>query len=185
MEDGLPAFGVKTLHFGLQDTLWVGTTAGIAEAVRDPDGSVAAFRPYSSRHGLSHLDVDTMEDDLAGNLWIGSQSAGALKLTRNGFRSYTVADGLGSPYVMGLMETRSGQVCAMTRTPGTLYVNFLEGGQCRAVAVPVNSSFYSSRWTGWHQVAAESADGRWWVASERGLLVFPPMWARSGPRGVF
>lgn len=187
MKDGLPAIAVKAVHIGMQDTLWVGTTSGIAEAVRDTEGRIVRFRAYAQQHGLSHLDIDTMEDDLAGNLWIGSQSGGAMKLTRGGFVSYGVNDGLGSPYVMAMMETRAGQICAMTRVPGKFYLNFLDGDRFRAVQVPVDSSYYSSRWSGWHQVAAETAGGRWWIASERGLLLFPPGWrdAAARPSEIF
>lgn len=187
MKDGIPAFSVKAVHFDMHDTLWVGTTSGIAEAIRDAKSHVLRFRAYSQKHGLSHEDIDTMEDDLAGNLWIGSQSGGAMKLTRGGFVSYGVNDGLGSPYVMAMMETRTGQICAMTRSPGRLYLNFLDGEQFRAVPVPVDSSYYSPRWSGWYQVAAESTDGRWWIGSERGLLLFPPGWTRgaASPPEIF
>jgi ligand-binding sensor domain-containing protein/signal transduction histidine kinase len=180
IQDGLPGNTVKHLHPGEQGALWVGTTVGVAEAVRGPAGNVVSFRAYSSEHGLSHLDINAFEDDKGGNLWIGSESGGAMKVTRNGFVSYGVADGLGSPYVMALRETRAGQICAMTRSPGHLYLNFLEGDRFRAVPVPVGKDFYSANWAGWHQVAAETADGRWWIGSERGLLIFPTL----GPGGI-
>lgn len=180
--DGLPATTVKTVHIGMQDTLWVGTTSGIAMPVRDPQGQITGFRAYSRSRGLSDIDIDTMEDDRAGNLWIGSQSGGAMKLSRDGFVSYGLADGLGSPYVMAMLETRAGQICAMTRVPGAFHLNFLEGERFRSVPVPVPPSFYSSTWSGWYQVAAETPAGDWWFASERGLLVFPPNWYRApGP----
>lgn len=179
VDDGLPAITVKVVHIGMQDTLWIGTTSGIAEAVRDSQGRITRFRAYSREHGLSHLDIDTMEDDRAGNLWIGSQSGGAMKLSRDGFLSYSPADGLGSPYVMAMLETRAGQICAMTRVPGAFHLNFLQGERFRSVPVPVPPSFYSSAWSGWYQVAAETPAGDWWIASERGLLVFPPNWHRA------
>ncbi len=181
INDGLPAITVKTVHIGMQDTLWVGTSSGIAELVRDSQGRITRFRAYSREHGLSHLDIDTMEDDRAGNLWIGSQSGGAMKLSRDGFVSYGPADGLGSPYVMAMLETRAGQICAMTRVPGAFHLNFLEGERFRSVPVPVPPSFYSSAWSGWYQVAAETPAGEWWIASERGLLLFPPGWPLLGP----
>ncbi len=78
----------------------------------------------------------------------------------------------------GLMETRAGQVCAFTRLPGRMDLNFLEGERFRAVPVPADPSFYSARWTGWYQVGAEAPDGRWWLGSERGLLLSPPDWLR-------
>lgn len=186
MQDGLPAVGVKVLHFW-KDAIWVGTTGGIAEAIRSSTGATDGFRPYTSRNGLSHLDIDTMAEDIAGNLWIGAQSGGAMKMTRYGFVTYGTADGLASPYVMAMLETRSGQICAMTRVPGQLQLNILDGERFRSAPVPVSSSFYSSRWSGWHQVARDTPDGRWWIGSERGLLQFQQGWwsGRQGPSRVF
>jgi ligand-binding sensor domain-containing protein len=175
-KDGLPGITVKAIHIGMQDAMWVGTTSGLAEAIPGADGEITRFRGYSAEHGLSDIDFDTMEDDIAGNLWMGTQRGGAMKLTRDGFTSYGVADGLGASYVMAMLEMRGGQIGAMTRIPGRLYLNLLEGQRFRSVPVPVDESYYTSRWTGWYQVAAETAGGEWWIASERGLLLFPPGW---------
>jgi ligand-binding sensor domain-containing protein len=80
----LPKEGVQVVHLGSDNTLWVATSSGLAEAIRDAEGHVAGFRPYGLSHGLSHTDIDTLEDDGAGNLWIGSESGGVMKLTRGG-----------------------------------------------------------------------------------------------------
>lgn len=170
--------GVHVVHLGSENTLWVATSSGLAEALRDAQGHVDGFRAYGLSHGLSHTDIDTLENDRAGNLWIGSESGGVMKLTRGGFVSYGTADGLGSPDVTALTETRAGQICAFTRLPGRMDLNFLEGERFRAVPVPADPSFYSARWTGWYQVGAEAPDGRWWLGSERGLLLSPPDWLR-------
>ncbi len=90
----LPKEGVQVVHLGSENTLWVATSSGLAEAIRDAQGHVARFRTYGLSHGLSHTDIDTLEDDRAGNLWIGSESGGVMKLTRGGFVSYGTADGL-------------------------------------------------------------------------------------------
>lgn len=185
-KDGLPGLTVKVIHRWQPDTIWIGTTAGIAKGILE-GGEIARFRSYTEEHGLSDVDFDTMEEDLAGNLWMGSQRGGAMKLTRGGFTSYGLADGLGARYVMGMMETRDGEVCAMTRAPGRLHVNCMEGERVRSTAIPVDGSYYSSHWAGWNQVAAETAAGEWWIGSERGLLVFPPGWRDGGrpPRAVY
>ncbi len=179
--DGLPGITVKVIHMGMQDTMWVGTSSGLAEAIPGANGEITRFRGYSAEHGLCDVDLDTMEDDIAGNLWMGTEKGGAMKLTRDGFTSYGVPDGLGASYVMAMMETRGGQVCAMTRIPGRFHLNFLEGQRFRSRPVPVGQSYYTSRWTGWYQVAAETPGGEWWIASERGLLTFSPGWL-SRPR---
>lgn len=180
-EDGLPGLTVKVIHTGMQEKMWVGTSSGLAEATPDANGEITRFRGYSAEHGLSDNDFDTMEDDMAGNLWMGTQRGGAMKLTRNGFTSYGVADGLGAAYVLALAETRGGQICAMTRVPGRFHLNLFDGQRFQPTAVPVDSSFYSSHWAGWYQVAAETPAGAWWIASAGGLLVFPPGWL-NGPR---
>lgn len=142
--EGLPSVAVAALHFGVQGTLGVGTRAGLAEALRDRHGRITSFRAYSQEHGLSHGDICHMEDDLAGNLWIATQSGGAMKLTRGGFSSYGIPEGLGSPQVVAMVETRAKQICAITKKPGKLYFNLLEGGVFRAVPVPVDASYYSA-----------------------------------------
>jgi ligand-binding sensor domain-containing protein/signal transduction histidine kinase len=178
-KDGLPGDNAITVHKGLGEQLWVGTASGLAEALTGAGGEITGFRGYSVEHGLSDTDVTSIEEDIAGNLWMGTQRGGAMKLTRGGFTTYGVADGLGAPYVMGMLETRGGEICAMTRHSGQFHLNFLEGQRFRSVPVPVEASYYSSLWTGWYQVAAESREGAWWIGSERGLLVFPPGWLNT------
>lgn len=170
--DGLPADLIKAIHFSGQGTLWIGTPAGMAERARDSGSPVAQFQAYSTPQGLSSEDVNTLQHDRDGNLWIGTESGGAVKLSGSGLTQYGRNEGLGSAYVLALVETRAGQVCALTRAPGKLYFNFFDGEGFKAVPIPVSYSYFSPSWTGWYQIAAEQPDGHLWVASERGLLSF-------------
>jgi hypothetical protein len=83
-----------------------------------------------------------------------------------------VQDGLGSSHVIGLLEDRTGRLCAVTKAPGRLYVNGFDGVRFQAVALPVSALHYGSGWLGWYQVLAQASDGEWWVASKMGLLRF-------------
>ena len=64
---------------------WVATNAGISEFFpgRDADGS--EFHSFSKENGLSFREITALNEDMGGNLWLGTNTMGAMKLARNGF----------------------------------------------------------------------------------------------------
>ena len=54
---------------------------GLAEFLPDWDEQGRRFRSYTERNGLSYFDITALNEDSAGNLWLGTNTSGAMKLT--------------------------------------------------------------------------------------------------------
>jgi sensor histidine kinase YesM len=50
------------------------------------------MRLHGTADGLSDLTVTCFAEDAGGNLWFGTESAGAMKLAHSGFSSYLEAE---------------------------------------------------------------------------------------------
>src|SRR5262249_25615791 len=133
------------------------------------DGS--QFRYYVSELGLSKLFVQTLAEDRDGNLWIGTDN-GALKLARNGFTTYTDADGLGESRVSSLFESRAGDLGVMTIFSSATPISWFERNRFRAICpqVPRRLTYFGY---GWHQLTLQDQAGQWWLPTGQGLVRYP------------
>ena len=80
-----------------------GTSGGLIEF--DGDG----FRAYSERHGLSNQTINAVSEDVAGNIWVGTDAGGVSKLTMNGFVSFR-GRRLRHNYVTSISHSHAGRV---------------------------------------------------------------------------
>src|SRR5207247_6109651 len=85
------------------------------------------FRSYTTRNGLSYQEITALNEDLGGNLWVGTNSAGAMKLARNGFVTYGEQDALWD--VAALFEDRTGSVCFKGAVLGNERTSVFEGAK--------------------------------------------------------
>ncbi len=172
-ENGLVGNHVASLFQTSDGKIWAGCFGSLTEIA--PDRS--SVRSYTAAEGISGTGIWALAEDRGGNLWVGSDDAGVMKLTRNGFRKYGGRDGLRSLRIASLFGNRDGQLCAFTRgtRPEELAVDvsFLEcfdGRRFRSVR-PWLAPGSSFGW-GWSQVLLQDGYGEWWVPSVRGLYRF-------------
>jgi ligand-binding sensor domain-containing protein len=92
--EGLPTVFVFQLFEGSDNRFWIATARGLVEFLPDGDAQGHSFRSYTTANGLSYFDVTTLNEDLDGNLWLGTNAAGAMKLARAGLRTYGERDGI-------------------------------------------------------------------------------------------
>jgi ligand-binding sensor domain-containing protein/signal transduction histidine kinase len=122
---------------------------------------------YTAAHGLSDTAVTALAEDRGGNLWIGTETGGVMRLARNGFVSYGTADGLGHRRAISIFETRAGELCVLT---GLRVLNRFDGSGFTAVrprlSVPPSALTV-------HGVTQDRAGG-WWAATPRGLARYAP-----------
>src|SRR5712692_9967774 len=85
VQDGLRNNWVFQLFETADHRFWVATAKGLAEFFPDRDEHGQHFRSYTERNGLTYNDITALNEDLGGNLWVGTNSTGAMKLARNGF----------------------------------------------------------------------------------------------------
>ena len=169
---------------------WVAAASGLMEFLRTGAEQGARFRTYSERSGLSYDNVTAVNEDLGGNLWLGTNTAGAMKLTRNGFSTYGVQDGIRT--VNEIFEDRAGSVCFRGTVLGDARTSVFEGAKLDLLS-PQQPVMHHSRlgcfngqrfdWfrpsavtnMGWvhEQVTRQARNGDWWVGTGEGLYRFP------------
>ncbi len=152
-ESGLLRNNIRSLLFDDKDRLWIGTKFGLNLY----DGE--RMRVFTIHQGLPNDNISCAFQDNEGNLWFGTDGAGAMKYAGDRFVTYTVKDGLCSDLVMTLTEDQNGDLWLGTydngvcRMDGMAMVNTLDG-------LPNN--------TVWCSLTAR--DGVLWFGTSDGLV---------------
>ncbi len=102
--DGLPADKIRTVFRSSDGTLWIGTDTG-----------VATFRDHRFAIAVPSVAVSRLAEDRHGHIWLGVISGGAIRLALRGLTSFSSEDGLPSPYIVNLSESRDGRLGVVTR----------------------------------------------------------------------
>ena len=144
--------------------MWLAGTGGITIV----DGSGTVRGCIRGKDGLVTDDVEALAQDRDGNIWVGTDGAGAVKLAQAGFTTYTNDDGiLGRP--AAIFESREREVVLLTKTEALLRVYILRNGQFHLLRTL--SSAQGFRW-GIGQIGLQAADGEWWIATGEGVSRF-------------
>jgi signal transduction histidine kinase/ligand-binding sensor domain-containing protein len=170
---------------------WIATARGLAEFLPTGDDRGRRFRAYSTRNGLSYFDITALAEDAGGNLWLGTNSAGAMRLALNGLTAYGERDGLRQ--VGGVFNDRAGNLCFRGLLLGNARGTVFEGGRLDLVSTdqphyyPRVGCFDGTRFTGfqprsitpqgWGWVSEgltlQTRRGEWWIGTGQGLYRFP------------
>ena len=161
--DGLVDLRVRALSLGSDGHVRVGTVAGLSDV--DVDGSHITH--VNEAQGLVADAINAIAEDRDGNLWMGTDASGAVRIAAFGLVSYFVADGLRHDFITSLMEDDDGQVIAVSGAYHT--INAYDGRRFVSVRfnVPpqVRSDIYFT--------ALRDHQGAWWVGALTGLYRFP------------
>jgi ligand-binding sensor domain-containing protein/two-component sensor histidine kinase len=185
----LPTAWVFQLFETSDRRFWVATDRGLVEFLRTGTEQGPRFRTYSERSGLSYFDITAVNEDLGGNLWLGTNTAGAMKLTRDGFVTYGAQDGI--RVVTAIFEDRAGNVCFRGSVLGDARTSVFEGAKLELLS-PQQPVFHTRLgcfngqrfdWftpaavtkMGWVQehITRQARNGEWWVGTGEGLYRFP------------
>ena len=202
--DGLAANFIDSLFQSADGRLWVGS-GGLNEFIPGPspdsrkprtsrgssepgDPETGHFRAYTTTQGLSSSYVRTLAEDRDGNLWLGTDSGGAMKLARTGFTTYTEGDGLGAAGADAIFEDRAGKLCVIS-SGGKHLINRFDGRRFTAICPDFPKQITNFGW-GWNQVAFQDHAGEWWVPTGQGLCRFPAVahfedLAHTSPRALY
>jgi len=167
-ESGLAHWDVKALLEASDGTLWVGTAYGISR-LRLSESDPSVFQNLNRAQGLSDQQINAFTEDPAGNVWAGTEGAGAMRIARRGFTTYRESDGLDTDRVMSVFEDRAGALLTVTTGTGGRSVNLFDGTRFHSLA-PKEVHEHPS-W-GWHQILLQSRTGEWWAATKQGLCRF-------------
>ena len=129
--------------------------------------------------------ADELAFDTDGNLWIGSNTDGVMRVARHGFLSYTEADGLGSAEVISSFEDEAGDVYFIT---DKWFINRFNGTGFTAIR-PLLPKHITDSSASKQEIIRDHA-GEWWVATGEGLYRYPKVnrledLARTPPSAVY
>jgi signal transduction histidine kinase/streptogramin lyase len=188
-KEGLPSEWVFQLFESSNRKFWCATAAGLAEFFPDGDEHGQHFHSFNERNGLAYHDITAVNEDVGGNLWLGSY-AGAMKLARNGFTTYDQQDGLDQ--VFSIFGNRQGGVCFRGQLLGDGARSVFEGakldllhpymgkhvtrygcfdGQSFTWFLPDAFRHIDTGWVG-EGLTLQTRNGEWWFGTGAGLYRF-------------
>jgi ligand-binding sensor domain-containing protein/signal transduction histidine kinase len=164
-DSALAGTDVRALHEGSDGSLWVGTQFGISR-LSWGNGKLPVIENLTRNQGLSDRQILSLSEDQAGNIWAGTEGAGAMRIDRVGFTTYREQDGLPSDRVFSVFEDRAGELLTVTSGAGKIKhsVNIFDGVRFHSI---IPGKFGS--W-GWDRVLLQSRTGEWWGATRQGGL---------------
>jgi signal transduction histidine kinase/ligand-binding sensor domain-containing protein len=126
--------------------------------------SNGGFHLHSRSEGLPNV-MSRMEEDSAGNLWIGG-FAGLARLDRQGLVTYGIDDGADSTRFFGINEDSEGTIYVVGRD---FYLNRFDGEKFKAVQplIDPDSQFL---WTS--RFGLRTSNGDWWILTNKKLYHF-------------
>lgn len=152
------------LLLGRDGHVWV----GVGDAV-EFDGT--RFRRYDVLSGVRSATgspVITLEEDVAGNVWMGTHTAGALRLARDGLVSFGPEDGLAERSTTALFAGPRGETCA--QGPG-FSLRCFDGARFSTTRVRLPEGAEDRGWEPFGSIL-RARDGEWWVTTNGGLARF-------------
>jgi ligand-binding sensor domain-containing protein len=162
--DGLPADFVGAVFQTADGHIWVSSGGGITEI--DPHAQSGGIRRYRAGQGSSDNNITSYCQDRDGNVWLGSESGGAIKIAHNGFITYRETDGLSSERIGGIGENRQGNLVVFAGNEVNAFSNR------RFSATRFNLPANWARGWGWNQIDFQDHLGDWWVPTTRGVCRF-------------
>ncbi len=169
---------VTSLAEGPDGYLWAGASEGI---VRWLPGSLSpALRTFTRAQGLIDRQVNALARDRAGNMWAGTEAAGAMKILQAGFTTFREADGLTTDRVWAISTDRTGTIMALAASvSGNESLNLFDGARFHASLV----KGFSKEATWGHHVLLQARTGAWWAATRAGLCTYAPTPGGTPPGG--
>jgi ligand-binding sensor domain-containing protein len=187
---------VLSRHFttsdGLTDNVWInallktsdgrvlaGIRNGVSEFLPDAAAGAAAFRE------LFMTDVVSLGEDAGGNLWVGTGTRGAFKLTRRGFTLYQTTE---KPPYGGVTSIFAGEAPNEIFVTSSLFDLLRFDGEKFSV---IQLTDVKSRSWSRNQLDFRSrVEGDWWVPSAYGLVRYAAVkkfedLARAKPKKIY
>ena len=123
--NSLPTNWIFQLSETADHRFWIATNVGLIQFFPDRDEQGRLFHSYTTRNGLSYQEITTLSEDVGANLWLGTNTAGAMKLAKSGFVTYDDRDALAS--VTSIFTDRTDRVCFKGTVLGDESVSVFEG----------------------------------------------------------
>ena len=174
-KDGMLSESINSLFRNSSGWLWIATTLGLSEFSPEPLSDGGHFINYTRAHGLSDVGLRTIAEDHDGNLWVGTESGGAMKVIRRGFTSFAEEDGLEHARIAAIGEAHTGELFVVTQSVATpsFHIHRFDGRRFTNINVNLPAGVIPT-W-GWNQLFVEDHAQQWWVPTTSGLFRFPAL----------
>lgn len=166
-EDHIPTGTVLSLLEDREGSVWVGTTKGLYEFCE------SGPRPISGMSGIPPVGIRSVLESRRGGYWIATNGGGLIRLKADqsrggggcdgGYTAYTTGEGLGSNWVVSILEDAEGTVWVTTPGPG---LNVVRDGKVRRLGVDDGLPDQ-----GFLNLAVDDR-GYLWCSSNRGIYRF-------------
>jgi len=168
VRDGLAHNFITSLLLSGDGRLLAGTAGGLSEFMPTTSDNHHAFRSYTTAQGLTDKHITTLMEDRARNLWLGTESGGAMKMAHNGFVTYREEDGLSSGRIASIFENNAGELFVIS---GQGLIHRFEGRNFIVTKPGLPKRIKDPGW-GWNQIAFQDRNREWWVPTSQGLCRF-------------
>jgi hypothetical protein len=147
---------VMALAEGSDGALWAGSVSGLLRML--PGGS-GSFQRLTRSQGLTDRSITSLATDRAGNLWAGTEGAGAMMMEPAGFTTFHEQDGLTSDRVWSVLGDRTGKILAVAHTEDltAFSMSVFDGAGFHIMQAPkVFAMYHNHRAWGSHRILLES-----------------------------
>ena len=163
-KQGLPDSRVLEIFRASDGQMWIASRRGATLF----DGE--KFQTFTTRNGLISDEILCFGEDKAGNVWLGTESTGVMRAARNGFTTYTNADGLPDIRIASVFEGSDGNLYV---ADGGRDISRLDAsGKFVSVRPRFPAGITETGW-GWQRPVLQDSRGEWWIATGQGLLRYP------------
>ncbi len=150
--------------------LWIATRAGLLEF----DGD--RLRRYGRQNGLAEENLWSLARDVEGNLWVGTDSSGVMRIARTGFTSFDESDGMSESSIRSVQVLPTGELIAIPEAvsnPSFRIQQFTGGKPAFGSIHPRFPAGIRDFGWGTGQILLRDHLGETWIATYDGLARFP------------
>lgn len=132
------------------------------------------LRTWTEQNGLVDSSLTAVAEDRDGNLWLGTEGRGVMRIARHGFIGYSSHEGLANPQVLAIFQGRDGALYVHSGDTfkHELWLHRFDGSRLKAVRPRMPPEIGYLGWSV-RQTALLDRSGGWWIATGQGLLRYP------------